>query len=228
MKKNLLLGVALLGALTVSSAQADDSATFGSGKWSVGMGVSTLGIGANVAYKFNESFKVRGVVNYFRLSRKFSDDETAIDAKLRFLTVGALGDWHMMQNGFRVTGGLVYNGNRLNITGKLTRNLTINGRTYTPAEIGEAKGTLDFRKIAPYLGIGYDSGHEKKAGFSFTADAGVLFQGKIRGKVDSISGLAVNKAQAISDAKDDIVNTANKSRWLKTYPVISLGLSYKF
>jgi len=226
--KKLLLSATVLGALTVSSAQADDSATFGSGKWSVGMGVSTLGIGANVAYKFNESFKVRGVVNYFRLSRKFSDSETELDTKLRLLTVGALGDWHVMQNGFRITGGLVYNGNRLNVRGKLTRNLTINGRTYTPAEIGEAKGTLDFRKIAPYLGIGYDSGHEKKAGFSFTADAGILFQGKVRGKVDSISGLAANRAHAVNDMKDDIVNTANKSRWLKTYPVISFGLSYKF
>ncbi len=227
MKKKILCA-AVLVALAASSVQADDSATFGSGKWSVGMGVSTLGIGANVAYKFNESFKVRGVVNYFRLSRKFSDSDTALDTKLRLLTVGALGDWHVMQNGFRVTGGLVYNGNRLNVTGKLTRNLTINGRTYTPAEIGEAKGTLDFRKIAPYLGIGYDSGHEKKAGFSFTADAGILFQGKVRGKVDSISGLAANRAHAVNDMKDDIVNTANKSRWLKTYPVISFGLNYKF
>lgn len=227
MKKNLLLGTVVSGVLAVSSAQAD-STNLENGKWSAGMGVSTLGIGANVAYKFNESFKVRGVVNYFKLSRKFSDNTTKLDTKLRLLTIGALGDWHVMQNGFRITGGLVYNGNRLNGTGKLTKNLTINGRTYTPAQIGEAKGTLDFRKIAPYLGIGYDSGHEEKTGFSFTADAGILFQGKARGKVDSISGMAVNRTQAINDAKDNLVNTANKSRWLKTYPVISLGLSYKF
>jgi len=141
--KKILLGTVIFGALVVSPSQADSTA-YGSGNWSAGIGVSTLGIGANVAYKFNESFKIRGVVNYFKLSRKFSDSTTKLDTKLRLLTIGALGDWHVMQNGFRITGGLVYNGNRLNGTGKLTKNLTINGRTYTPAEIGEAKGTLDF------------------------------------------------------------------------------------
>ncbi len=225
--KNKILSAALVSALTICSTQADSDG-FSSGKWSVGMGISTLGVGADIAYKFNESFKVRGVVNYFQLSRKFSDDEMTIRAKMRFFTAGILGDWHVLQNGFRVTGGLVYNGNRLNLNATPSRNFTINGRLYAPAQIGEANGYLNFRPIAPYLGIGYDSSHEKKTGFSFKADLGLLFQGNVRGKINQISGLAANNAQAVNDAKDEVVREANKNRWLKTYPVISFGLNYKF
>lgn len=226
MKRNII-SVALLSGLAIASVKADQSVFSSNGNWSAGIGVSTLGIGANVGYKFNESFKVRGVVNYFQFTKKFSDDELSLSAKFRLFTIGLLGDWHVMQNGFRITGGLVYNGNRLNLKGTPSRNLTVNGRTYTPAEIGEANATFDFRKIAPYIGIGYDSCHASKTGLSFTADLGVLFQGKVSGKVNSISGRLKGDAQAVNDVKDDITKTLNKS-WIKTYPVIAIGLSYKF
>ncbi len=225
--KNKILSVALVSALTICSSRAESDG-FGSGKWSVGMGISTLGVGADIAYKFNESFKVRGMVNYFQLSRKFNNDEVTLRAKMRLFTAGILGEWHLLRNGFRITGGLVYNGNRLNLKGTTSRSFTINGRTYAPRDIGEANGYLNFRPIAPYLGIGYDSGHEKKTGLSFKADAGLLFQGNVRGKIDRISGLLASRTQAVNDTKDEIVKKANKNRWLKTYPVISFGLNYKF
>lgn len=225
MKKKIIL-TTLVSSLTLGVVQADSSST--SGKWSAGVGISTLGLGANVGYKFNESFKIRGIVNYFQYSKKFNDDELALSTKLRLLTAGIMGDWHFAQNGFRLTGGLVYNGNRFKMNGTPSRNVVVNGRTYTPAEIGEVQGTLDFRPIAPYIGIGYDSGHEKKCGFAFTAEVGVLFQGKVRGKVNKITGALASQARAINDMKDYTVAEVNKSRLIKTYPVLSIGLSYKF
>lgn len=221
--KNKIIFATLLSGFLLASAHASDS-----GKWSIGGGVSTLGAGINVGYKLNESFKLRGILNYFNLNRSLHDDQFNSKGTLQLFTAGILGDLHVCQNGFRLTGGLVYNGNKLDMDYSPRKNVTINGRTYTPQQLGNIKGTLNFRPIAPYLGIGYDSGHQEKSGISFTVDAGVLFQGNVHGKVNSITGLAVNKRQAISDAKDEIVRKANNIGLLKVYPVISLGISYKF
>jgi hypothetical protein len=190
--------------------------------------MSTLGAGAHLAYKFNDYFKLRGMVNYFQYNKSISASDFDIDGKLKFLTVGLLGDFHLLQNGFRVTAGLVYNDNRATLNAKTIKSFTVNGRTYTPAEIGQVDGSIDFRPFAPYLGIGYDSGHNDRAGLGFTADVGVLFQGKVRGKVNSITGLLRNDPQTISDVKDEVVNEVNDKTWIKAYPVISLGVNYKF
>lgn len=221
--QNKVIIASLFSVLTLGSAQADQG-----GKWSAGVNISTLGAGVNAAYKFNNFFKVRGTFNYFQLNRKVNGGEFDIDGRLRLLTVGLLGDLHLFENGFRLTGGIVYNGNRLKAKSTLSRNFTIHGRTYTPQQIGEVDGSLDFRPIAPYIGIGYDSGHTQQAGLSFAADVGVLFQGKVRGKINSISGLLANNPQTISDVKDEIVDEVNKKTIIKAYPVVSLGLNYRF
>ena len=74
----------------------------------------------------------------------------------------------------------------------------------------------------------FDSGHESASGFSFNADLGVLFQGKVRGKVKSISGTLSNNATAVENVKEDVVKAANKKKLLQYYPVIAVGVSYKF
>ncbi len=196
--------------------------------FSAGLGVSTLGIGANAGYKISNSFKVRAAGNYFKLSRSVSDGDLTYKGKLRMFTIGVLGDWHCLGNGFRITGGLMYNGNQLNLDVTPNNSHSYNGVTYTPQQIGTVKGTIKFRRIAPYLGLGFDSGHENASGFSFNADLGVLFQGSARGKIKSISGLAANDATTIENVKEDVVKAVNKKKLIKYYPVLSLGVSYKF
>lgn len=222
MKTTLILA-SLLSVLGLTTVQADQT-----GKWSAGVNVSTLGVGVNVAHKFNNFFKIRGTFNYFQLNKKINGNDFNVDGRLRLLTAGLLGDFHLFENGFRLTGGFVYNKNLVKANAKASRTFTIHGRTYTPQQIGEVNGSLDFRPIAPYVGIGYDSGHTEKSGFSFTADAGVLFQGKVRGKVYSITGLSANNPQAINDVKDKIVEEVNKKTLIKVYPVVSLGVNYRF
>lgn len=221
--KNKIIFASLLSILSLTSTNANQCGT-----WSAGVQMSTLGAGAHLAYKFNDYFKLRGVANYFQYSKSINASDFDIKGKLKFLTVGLLGDFHLLQNGLRLTAGLVYNDNHATINAKTIKSFTVNGRTYTPAQIGQVNGSIDFRPFAPYLGIGYDSGHTESAGLGFTADVGVLFQGKVRGKVDNITGLLRNDPRAINDVKDEVVNEVNKKAWIKAYPVISLGINYKF
>ena len=226
MNNKFIIAAFMCGSLLTCATQGGQPSLQPS-SFSAGLGISTLGIGGSVGYSINSSFTVRGVVNYFKFNKKFSGDNN-VDAGMRLFTIGILGDWHFLQNGFRLTGGLLYNGNELNIKATPNSNQTINGRVYTPQQIGTVKGTVNFRPISPYLGMGYASGHESHSGFSFNTDVGVLFQGSARGKIKEITGLAANGAGVIEAEKDLILRQINKQQWIKTYPVISLGISYKF
>jgi hypothetical protein len=228
MKK--ILSLALISTVIFSAAQATQPTTPSSncGKIALGAGISTLGGNLNASYKVNTFFKIRGVINYAKISRKFKDDSLALSGSLRLFTPGVMLDLHPFENGLRLTAGAMYNGNKLSVHGTPSKNITVNGRTYTPAQIGEASGSLTFRPISPYVGIGYDSGHEKCGGLSFNVDAGVLFQGQVRGKITKLTGLLAAVPQVFDDVKTYATNEVNKNRFIKAYPVLSIGLSYKF
>ena len=74
MKK--IIFTAVIGSL-LATAQAAAPSSF-----SAGLGVSTLGIGANVGYKINNSFKVRGVTNYFKFNKSVKDGDITLKGTL--------------------------------------------------------------------------------------------------------------------------------------------------
>ncbi len=111
---------------------------------------------------------------------------------------------------------------------RLNQDIEIGGATYTPAQIGSLTGTVDFRKTAPYFGLGL-AGQGKIA---LLLDLGVGITGTPR--VDLIgqtplTGSAkaqfdANVAQELAEVRADI---AGKS-YLKFHPVVSVGLKIGF
>ena len=54
---------------------------------------------------------------------------------------------------------------------------TINGDTYTAQQVGRLTGKVTWRRVAPYLGIGWGSKAARQSGFSMGFDVGVLVTG---------------------------------------------------
>ncbi|MGN6671094.1 MAG: hypothetical protein ACTHJ4_06115, partial [Candidatus Nucleicultricaceae bacterium] len=146
--------------------------------------------------------------------------------KLNLFTVGAMADYHPFQNGFRLSAGIMYNGNKFDLSATPAQNVTINGTVYTPAQVGTMKGTLDFRKIAPYIGFGYDGALTSNGALSFNAEVGVLFQGSPRASV-SASGLLGAQQALLNNIKAEAQHATNKG-WVRYYPVVSVGFKYRF
>ena len=124
--------------------------------------VSTLGLGLDAAFPLTDSVDGRIGINSF--NRNFSRDvsssgfTTHYSGKLKLQSLEALADWHPWQGGFRLTGGLIYNNNKFDMTAQPTGgNISIGGQTYTAAQAGTVTATVDFRKMAPYFGIGWGS-----------------------------------------------------------------------
>lgn len=232
MKNFLKICVALMGMQSIHAS-------------SVGLKVSTLGFGVEYAKYINASFKMRLQGNYFSYAKTFDKIYTTpssagpwknirvdlkIPSRLRLFSMGGLVDWHPFQNGFSVNAGLFYNGNRVDTFIEPKNDVKTPNATHSKSVFGKIDGWAEFNKISPYLGMRYESHYQMPSSWNFFMEGGCLYQGNIKiqkvlpkGKVFSLA--------FFEKTADDLILKAYKNKainWLKFYPVIGFGVSYKF
>jgi hypothetical protein len=167
-------------------------------------------------------------VNKYSVSSTDTTDGIDYDVDLDLNTVAVLANFHPFAGSFRITGGVMINSNELGMTANpdALGNFNINGTDYSVAQVGILKAAVDFKRIAPYAGIGF--GHSASSGLGFTLDVGVLMQGSpnldLTSTGGSLSGTAPFEAEIAQEeeaAEDDI-------KGFTMYPVVSAGLNYRF
>ena len=213
----------------------------GKGAAYAGLHGGTLGAGVHAGYDISNDLAIRGLVNYFNLDfdKKKAGNEYKGEVDLR--SVGLVLDWHPFWGAFRVSGGAFLNDNRLSAS---TEGVDLG------IGLGEYDADLNFRmdfaKTAPYLGIGWTSGRGR-GGLSFTADIGALIRsaprvsanGQAEGCEFAVSrdGAAEVDCSGIAgvvagELRNDLEREHRELREdldkLKVYPVVSLGVSYRF
>lgn len=199
---------------------------------SLGLRGGTLGGGAELSYALSQRAAVR--LNADGYTRKQSSTESDIqyDIKLKLQTVSLLGDLFPFANNFRISLGAMFNGNKLTMKGQPSGGtFTVNDQTYAAAEVGSLDAKVDFNKAAPYFGIGY--GRPINKGLSLIFDAGIMFQGSPKSKIDVTCGTAAPQGsprctRLQSDAAAEESRLDDSLHKFKYYPVISLGLAYTF
>lgn len=227
MKKTLL--VAAIAALASTGVMAD----VGLG---VGVKISTLGIGLDLTRAVTDSINVRGNMNYAAYDYNTSENSIDYRAKLKLQTIGVLADWHPLNNGFRVSGGLYLNGNKATLNAKPAAGstITMNGTTYSMDADGvnSANGEVKFDSIAPYIGLGWGNAISKDSNWGVVADLGLMYQNSPKVSLDvqcgaNISGTATcDQIQAdAAAARAQLSSNIDSYKW---YPVLSVGLSYRF
>ena len=178
-----------------------------------------------IGYEFNETFKLRLLGTGGRYHQTYSVDNQHYN-HMRFSPrkIGLMGDWHPWKNGLRLTGGIAYNGDRINAAHTVTG--TLLGQ---PASVyGTITVNYKYRRyIAPYIGIGYDTGSLGDTGISLSADAGFWIQGKVRPSVN-FTGTGQNTAAVIDSVKLHTATLLNKHKLIRNVPMVSLGMRYLF
>lgn len=221
---NLKISIgALLGALSIAaSAQAGTGAA---------LDIGTTGLGAHVSVPMQSGLNVRFGVNYARYSTTRHTDDANYDLDLQMKTVDALVDYFPGGGGFRVSGGAVYNGNKIDTNAKPTGIgiYTLNNNVYAAAITGTIDGSVDFRKVAPYLGIGWGNA-AATPGWGFVADLGVLFQGAPNSTLGSRGCTASSTicARLANDLVVENLKLKEDMKDFKFYPVLRVGVSHSF
>jgi hypothetical protein len=215
--------IAGLGLLVANSAQAELAITGD---------IGTTGLGLHLSLPVQPNLNARIGFGYLNHSYTGSTDTVDYDFKLKLKTMDALLDWFPTGGQFRVSGGIVYNGNKIDAAGKSNSNgtYTLNGRTYTAADAGRLDGKIDFRKAVPYLGIGWGNAVAKDKGWGMSSDFGVLFQGSPNTSLTN-SGCTAGQAtcaRLATDVAAENVKLADEVSSFKAYPVLRVGISRKF
>ncbi len=189
--------------------------------------IGTLGLGLELSRELSDSVRVRAGLVGFGYSKGGIEADIDYELDLDFRTVSALIDWHPEKNGFHFTGGLVYNQNEITARNEPASEFLIGGVMYPAAAVGDLTGRIGFEELAPYVGVGWDNtfGSKKRLGMSF--DLGVLFQGSPQVSLTADGPLSADPQfqEALTMEEDQFEGDISE---YEIYPVISLGVNYKF
>lgn len=197
--------------------------------------VSTLGVGLEYVHPINDKLAIGVGVNGLSYDNSLEESDIDYDATLDMQSFSLIGDYHPFSNGFRLSAGILQNGNEFSLVGTPVGNETveINGSSYTAADVGSLEGKLGFKSTAPYLGLGW--GHAPKAGkgWAFDADVGVLFHGKPEASLTATCGSAFTNDVAgcntfLSNVSAEENSFKSDTEDFDIMPVISIGASYRF
>ena len=204
--------------------------------------VSTLGLGVELKYPFHEKFNGRLVFNNYDLSYAETNAGNQNEGTLKLNSYGLIGDWHPTGGGFRFSLGVLANKNQLSASTQ--------GGMFTSGETtyaGRSNILLDFKSLSPYFGLGWSS--QKTSGLSVDFEVGALFQGApmLSGSgtatdADNSCNFSLNTAGDATVTGDGCMNLSSFEEDIeaehaelqdslnsfKIYPVLSLGIRYRF
>jgi hypothetical protein len=153
------------------------------------------------------------------------------DGDLKLSNLSALLDFSPLPGPFRITAGFIFNDNKIDLSGR-PRNgsYTLNGTTYSAADVGGLSGSLKSgKRAAPYLGVGY--GNVAGFGVNFYFDLGVMFQGTPGASLSATCGAALSAtqcAQLQSNVAAERARLQNEVSGFKYYPVANIGVTIGF
>jgi hypothetical protein len=120
----------------------------------------------------------------------------------------------------------LFNDSDVTLDGTPTERVTIGSRTYSPRAVGTLTGTTEFEDVAPYVGIGFGNAVSVQAGLSFVFDLGVVIQSyDITLTADGPANLIPGFQEDLRREEDDVEDDLNR---YKVYPVLAVGLAYRF
>lgn len=210
------LAIAALTALASFSANAAD--------FSLGGRLGLSGAGVEATAKFSRHIGVRAHLTGLNYSLDLEYDDVEYEVETNLAIGSLLVDVHPAGGLFRLTaGGAAYNG-QFSITavtspGYLYR---IGNGTYNSTQVGTLNGEIEYQKVVPYLGVGWDFGARKKSGFGVSLDLGVF----IRGKPDDVTLTASGPGVSPSDLAVERNSIEDDSEGY--HPSIAVGLYYRF
>lgn len=218
MKRSAWLGVLVL-ALLPGAAFASD---FG-----VDAHASTLGFGGELNYTVNSFITARVDFNRYNHTYNTTKEQINYDFNLHLKTAGVLLDFHPFEGTFRITAGYFNNKNDILAVATPQSSYTINGNTYSSSQLSSLSGDISFKSGVPYVGFGWSTLGTTSTGLGIEFDVGALLQGSptvqlsATGSITSNSTFQSDLAAEQSKLQGDVNN-------FKTYPVVSLGLAYRF
>ncbi|SFF23179.1 hypothetical protein SAMN04488120_10169 [Fontimonas thermophila] len=214
----------------------------------LGLRLGTVGIAVDYVRELRPWLDLRVGYAFGRVSGSTEEDGIDYDAEIEFGSAFALLEYRPWRGGFRIGAGV--HGAAPDI-GLVTRadntQYQIGNSTYTAT--GRLDGDIDLGRVAPYVGLGW-GGTSAGKGLGLSFDVGVMFADRPQVRLaaqgracDSTilpcnpagpSGFDVNdpddaRAQTFrTELERERQNVENEIKDLRYWPVVNLGVHYRF
>jgi hypothetical protein len=196
-----------------------------------GIKVGTTGVGAEYSYALLPKYGVRANLNFGTYERTETVSGFEAAGKLAFRSLMLLADAHPYRNGFRLSAGLMLNGNKPQATGRpIDPVVRINGRDYPANLVDSVSGEVKFERLSPYFGVGWGAAPLAGPGPFASFDFGVLYQ-RPQGTMSVACGAAATAldcARLQADVKAQERTLNEYLRDIKMWPVLTIGVGYRF
>ena len=214
----ILSALFAMSAMTSSSSYADTA---------IGVGGSTLGYQVALSQSMSENLNLRIIHN--TASQDFDGETDGVDYNydFEFSSTSLLIDWHVFGGGFRLTTGALINDNEIHAQSDINGlTLEVGDTVFTSTEVGRLEGDISFDSYAPYLGFGW--GRAIADGFSVVFDLGVVFQGQPEVSLQTVGGTLSDNQLLLDEVEREEQELQEDADEFDLYPVVSLGLFYRF
>jgi hypothetical protein len=226
MKKIIRISVVALLFSNIAMAEGEAQ--------SIGASVGTIGAELEYSRIIQPEYNlaVRVSVGGVHWSDDYDDTDVHYDTDVDLFNMGAILEYHPFASGFYIGAGAYYNNSDFSLTATPTGGTyEFNGVEYNAQDAGTVTGDVyGLNKFVPYIGIGYDTSLFSSGNLFFTFKAGAWYQDSP--KVDLVSHNCNNNQincdklrYDLDQEEQDINDDIEDYKW---WPVIQLGISYRF
>jgi hypothetical protein len=214
LKKFLFFSAAALSSLAVLPAARAASLP----EIALGPTITTTGPGLEVATPLIRNWlNLNAGFTTFAFTDDLNIDGTNYHAKANLGTVPVVLTFYPFHNWFNLQAGVVFNNNRASVL----------ATDASYAHDGDISGRTHFNLAAPYVGIGF--GQPFHGGpLTFTGSVGVMFEGSPNITLTPSDPAVLNVPGVASQLAREQRDINNAARIAEYYPVVSLGLVYRF
>jgi hypothetical protein len=187
--------------------------------------VGTLGLGAEASVGIAPRLNVRAGYNTLSYERDFTMDDADVTGELDWQTIPILLDWHAFGGGFRISAGGVINNNEVLISADPTEPFELQDAAYW---IDSLDGKITFDSTSWYLGVGYGNAVDRDGRWHVSCDFGVMYHGEPKVEATAVAQDPLIQALLDQDLQKEVADFQDDIKAFVWYPVVSVGVSFRF
>jgi hypothetical protein len=204
---------------------------------SIGVRVSTLGVGAEVSRLLGDHIGLRVGASYLKLSRNYVDDAyygNSVDwnIALKGTAFSGMLDWYPGKRGvFRLSAGAISNPGKADGVGVILVDsaYSLSSTIYRPASVvGRLVAAGKYASVLPYVGLGFGTPASNHRGVGFICDLGVAIGRPTVTLTSTTAATTTNPTLRRDLASKQAEWQTDVADKIPVYPVLSLGVAYRF
>ena len=188
--------------------------------------VGSLGGGGSASWRFASHLGLRVGADYFPYDHTGKIEDVKYNSEIRLLSGAVSVDVHpWKKSSFRISVGALINESQLNGSPNPNEDVTIDGITFTPADVGTLRLKINPQIVSPFISVGGTFFYFDRARrWALGGELGVAYT---KWDVDMTHSAPPNATldDAIANERKRIKNNLND---FPIWPIVKLQLTYSF